>query len=151
MIIFFEFLGYLLVRQIVNIIEFCSACKRHPLLPSTLPQKLIDSNDSKKTGRGERGKLRKALRKAENFEEVRSSHFSHTLPNLAHNHYSLLVESRSSSTRRSPRSLKLEEISPKRLLRRTISSTSVENSPRTTSRETRRRRSLCSVACSVEE
>lgn len=27
MIIFFEFLGYLLVRQIVNIIEFCSACK----------------------------------------------------------------------------------------------------------------------------
>ncbi|GAA5934535.1 patatin-like phospholipase domain-containing protein [Sporobolomyces koalae] len=44
-IIFLEFLAYLLVRQIVNIIEWCSAW------------------------RGERGKLRVALRNAETFDE----------------------------------------------------------------------------------
>ncbi|GAA5906484.1 patatin-like phospholipase domain-containing protein [Sporobolomyces salmoneus] len=47
-IIFLEFLGYLVVRQIVNIIEFCSAW------------------------RGERGKLRVALRNAKTFDEWKS-------------------------------------------------------------------------------
>ncbi|GAA5832997.1 hypothetical protein JCM3766R1_000390 [Sporobolomyces carnicolor] len=47
-IIFLEFLAYLVVRQIVNIIEFCSAW------------------------RGERGKLRVALRNAKTFDEWKS-------------------------------------------------------------------------------
>ncbi|SCV73625.1 BQ2448_6055 [Microbotryum intermedium] len=67
-VIVIEFFAYVLVRQIVNLIEYFGSCEFGLLLPSVgFGQKL--TRTCSLSGRGQRGKLRQALRQSRNFEE----------------------------------------------------------------------------------
>ena len=66
-----EFLGYLFVRQLVNLIEYVSSCK--PALTSSEDQLPWLIALLSLAGHGTRGRLRLALRSAKTYDEVRTT------------------------------------------------------------------------------
>ncbi|SCZ88763.1 BZ3500_MvSof-1268-A1-R1_Chr10-3g03080 [Microbotryum saponariae] len=68
-VISIEFLAYVMVRQIVNLIEYFGSCKsRGPRIGGCYRTDAAGER-SNLAGRGQRGKLRQALRRSRNFEE----------------------------------------------------------------------------------
>lgn len=71
LIIFLEFVAYLIVRQSVNTIEFFAGCPSFCFSPCMRKALWTDAFAAMQPGRGERGRLRHKLRNAKTYEEVR--------------------------------------------------------------------------------
>lgn len=94
LVIFLEFLGYLAVRQLVNIFEYLVAW------------------------RGYRGKLRAALRNASTFEEVKPTPSTYLLRMCNADSFCFFLVARTCPrTRQLPAPLRLEALASKRVLR----------------------------------